>query len=62
MPVTFAKHFCKTIFFLFFIVFFLFLVDSRQIDINAKIPEETMQGLKDLGLFGQQIPVEYGMS
>lgn len=55
MPVTFAKHFCKTI-------FFFFLVDSRQIDINAKIPEETMQGLKDLGLFGQQIPVEYGMS
>ncbi|PVD25321.1 hypothetical protein C0Q70_15821 [Pomacea canaliculata] len=37
-----------------------FTVDSRQIDINAKIPEETMQGLKDLGLFGQQIPVEYG--
>lgn len=35
-------------------------VDSKQIDINAKIDEATLQGLKDLGLFGQQIPEEYG--
>ena len=35
-------------------------VDSKTIDHNAKIDEKTMQGLKDLGLFGQQIPLEYG--
>ncbi|PIK49010.1 putative acyl-CoA dehydrogenase family member 9, mitochondrial [Apostichopus japonicus] len=35
-------------------------VDSKQIDIDAKIDAETLQGLKDLGLFGQQIPEEYG--
>ena len=35
-------------------------VDSKKIDIESKIPKETMDGLKSLGLFGQQIPVEYG--
>ncbi|XP_076325006.1 complex I assembly factor ACAD9, mitochondrial-like isoform X1 [Tachypleus tridentatus] len=35
-------------------------VDSKKIDIEAVIPEEILQGLKDMGLFGQQIPVEYG--
>ncbi|KAK7102634.1 complex I assembly factor ACAD9, mitochondrial-like [Littorina saxatilis] len=40
--------------------FFTESVDSRAIDVEAKIPEETLQGLKELGLFGQQIPQEYG--
>uniref|UniRef100_A0A8C0VSB3 Acyl-CoA dehydrogenase family member 9 n=1 Tax=Cyanistes caeruleus TaxID=156563 RepID=A0A8C0VSB3_CYACU len=35
-------------------------VDSKKIDQDAKIPSETLQGLKDLGLFGMQIPEEYG--
>lgn len=35
-------------------------VDSKSIDVNAKIPDEVLQSLKDLGLFGQQIPEEYG--
>ncbi|XP_032893102.1 complex I assembly factor ACAD9, mitochondrial isoform X1 [Amblyraja radiata] len=35
-------------------------VDSKKIDLDAKIPTETMKGLKELGLFGQQIPEEYG--
>ncbi|NWR77223.1 ACAD9 dehydrogenase, partial [Centropus unirufus] len=35
-------------------------VDSKKIDRDAKIPPETLQGLKDLGLFGMQIPEEYG--
>uniref|UniRef100_A0A8C5X386 Complex I assembly factor ACAD9, mitochondrial n=1 Tax=Malurus cyaneus samueli TaxID=2593467 RepID=A0A8C5X386_9PASS len=35
-------------------------VDSKKIDQEAKIPPETLQGLKDLGLFGMQIPEEYG--
>ncbi|XP_072136459.1 complex I assembly factor ACAD9, mitochondrial [Mobula birostris] len=35
-------------------------VDSKNIDLDAKIPSETMKGLKELGLFGQQIPEEYG--
>ncbi|CAI9553292.1 unnamed protein product, partial [Staurois parvus] len=40
--------------------FFSEEVDSKAIDQNAKIPPETMKGLKDLGLFGMQIPEEYG--
>ena len=40
--------------------FFKESVDSKKIDIDAKIPKETLDGLKELGLFGQQIPVEYG--
>ncbi|XP_053324580.1 complex I assembly factor ACAD9, mitochondrial [Spea bombifrons] len=35
-------------------------VDSKKIDENAKIPPETLEGLKNLGLFGIQIPEEYG--
>ena len=42
-------------------LFYAFLsVDSKAIDVNARIDEQTMQQLKDLGLFGQQIPQEYG--
>ncbi|XP_056380189.1 complex I assembly factor ACAD9, mitochondrial [Hyla sarda] len=40
--------------------FFSEEVDSKAIDENAKIPPETLKGLKDLGLFGMQIPEEYG--
>lgn len=35
-------------------------MDSARIDREAKIPEETVQGLKELGLYGQQVPQEYG--
>lgn len=35
-------------------------VDSKQIDIDGKIPDEILQHLGELGLFGMQIPVEYG--
>uniref|UniRef100_A0A8C6TRF7 Acyl-CoA dehydrogenase family, member 9 n=1 Tax=Neogobius melanostomus TaxID=47308 RepID=A0A8C6TRF7_9GOBI len=35
-------------------------VDSAKIDREAKIPPETLSGLKELGLFGMQIPEEYG--
>lgn len=35
-------------------------VDSRKIDETGKIPPEVLQGLKDLGLYGQQVPQEYG--
>nr|XP_033782043.1 complex I assembly factor ACAD9, mitochondrial [Geotrypetes seraphini] len=35
-------------------------VDSKKIDHDAKIPPETLEGLKSLGLFGMQIPEEYG--
>ncbi|XP_041945744.1 complex I assembly factor ACAD9, mitochondrial isoform X2 [Alosa sapidissima] len=35
-------------------------VDSKTIDHEAKIPPETLNGLKELGLFGIQIPEEYG--
>lgn len=40
--------------------FFNEQVDGTKIDREAKIPPETLQGLKDLGLYGQQIPEEYG--
>uniref|UniRef100_A0A7M4FN92 Acyl-CoA dehydrogenase family member 9 n=1 Tax=Crocodylus porosus TaxID=8502 RepID=A0A7M4FN92_CROPO len=40
--------------------FFLEEVDSKRIDQEAKIPPETLRGLKNLGLFGTQIPEEYG--
>lgn len=40
--------------------FFSEEVDSKAIDENAKIPPETLKGLKDLGLFGIQIPEEFG--
>ncbi len=36
------------------------MVDPVQIDRDAKIPDEVMQGLKELGFFGLSIPEEYG--
>ncbi|ESO91377.1 hypothetical protein LOTGIDRAFT_182642 [Lottia gigantea] len=35
-------------------------VDSKAIDENAKIPDKVLEVLKEIGMFGQQIPVEYG--
>lgn len=35
-------------------------VDSRKIDQEGKIPDETLEKLKSLGLFGMQVPEEYG--
>uniref|UniRef100_A0A0D9R8F2 Complex I assembly factor ACAD9, mitochondrial n=1 Tax=Chlorocebus sabaeus TaxID=60711 RepID=A0A0D9R8F2_CHLSB len=35
-------------------------VDSRKIDQEGKIPDETLEKLKSLGLFGLQVPEEYG--
>ncbi|XP_054883046.1 complex I assembly factor ACAD9, mitochondrial [Poeciliopsis prolifica] len=35
-------------------------VDSAKIDREAKIPAETLNGLKELGLFGIMVPEEYG--
>ena len=35
-------------------------VDSAQIDKSAKIPEDVMDGLRDLGLFGLIVPEQYG--
>ncbi|XP_027051214.1 acyl-CoA dehydrogenase family member 9, mitochondrial-like [Pocillopora damicornis] len=40
--------------------YFVEKVDSAHIDKTAKIPEEVMGGLKELGLFGLLIPEEYG--
>ncbi|KAM9859727.1 complex I assembly factor ACAD9, mitochondrial [Aulostomus maculatus] len=40
--------------------FFSEEVDSAKIDQEARIPPETLNGLKELGLFGIQIPEEYG--
>ncbi|XP_037658862.1 complex I assembly factor ACAD9, mitochondrial isoform X2 [Choloepus didactylus] len=40
--------------------FFTEEVDSRKIDQEGKIPEETLEKLKNLGLFGLQVPEEYG--
>uniref|UniRef100_A0A8C1T604 Complex I assembly factor ACAD9, mitochondrial n=1 Tax=Cyprinus carpio TaxID=7962 RepID=A0A8C1T604_CYPCA len=42
------------------ISFCIFLFDSVKIDHEAVIPPETLNGLKELGLFGIQIPEEYG--
>jgi acyl-CoA dehydrogenase family protein 9 len=35
-------------------------IDSAKIDQNHEIPAGVLQGLKDLGLFGMQIPTEHG--
>ncbi|XP_070704741.1 complex I assembly factor ACAD9, mitochondrial [Pempheris klunzingeri] len=35
-------------------------VDSARIDREARIPPETLNGLKELGLFGIMVPEEYG--
>ncbi|XP_003410003.2 complex I assembly factor ACAD9, mitochondrial isoform X1 [Loxodonta africana] len=40
--------------------FFTEEVDSQKIDREGKIPEETLEKLKSLGLFGMQVPEEYG--
>uniref|UniRef100_A0A671WCQ5 Acyl-CoA dehydrogenase family, member 9 n=1 Tax=Sparus aurata TaxID=8175 RepID=A0A671WCQ5_SPAAU len=36
------------------------MFDSAKIDREAKIPPETLNGLKELGLFGIMVPEEYG--
>ena len=41
-------------------VYILTTVDSADIDKKAKIPEDVMGGLRDLGLFGLLIPEKYG--
>uniref|UniRef100_A0A672GZ42 Acyl-CoA dehydrogenase family, member 9 n=1 Tax=Salarias fasciatus TaxID=181472 RepID=A0A672GZ42_SALFA len=40
--------------------FFTEEVDSARIDQEARIPPETLNGLKELGLFGIMVPEEYG--
>ncbi|XP_039104580.1 complex I assembly factor ACAD9, mitochondrial [Hyaena hyaena] len=40
--------------------FFTEEVDSQRIDREGKIPDETLEKLKSLGLFGMQVPEEYG--
>ena len=35
-------------------------VDAERIEREARIPEETIQGLRDIGAFGIKIPTEYG--
>lgn len=35
-------------------------VDSAKIDREAHIPSETLNGLKELGLFGIMVPEEFG--
>src|SRR3954467_14137955 len=35
-------------------------VDPQQIEADAKIPDDVIQGLKDLGALGMKIPAEYG--
>jgi len=35
-------------------------IDGAAVDRDCKIPDEVMQTIKDFGLFGQQIPQEYG--
>ncbi|XP_037588533.1 complex I assembly factor ACAD9, mitochondrial-like [Cebus imitator] len=42
--------------------FFTEEVDCRKIDQEGKIPDETLEKLKSLGLFGLQVPEEYGKS
>jgi acyl-CoA dehydrogenase family protein 9 len=39
---------------------FSVIVDSKKIDVTGQIPEQTLDQLKDFGLFGQQIPEKYG--
>ena len=35
-------------------------MDSTSIDRDAKIPDDVLDTMKSLGLFGLQIPEEYG--
>jgi len=39
---------------------FVSVVDSQAIDREATIPDDVLQQLKDLGMFGLQIPQDYG--
>src|SRR3954464_1957193 len=41
-------------------VFLTERVDRQQIERQAKIPEDVIQGLKDLGALGMKIPEQYG--
>src|SRR5918997_2504893 len=41
-------------------VFLTERVDRQRIEREAKIPEDVIQGLKDLGALGMKIPEEYG--
>jgi len=41
---------------------FLVVVDSEAIDRDATVPDDVFQQLKDFGMFGLQIPQEYGTS
>ena len=41
------------------ITVYVISVDSAKIDREATIPKEVLDGLKELGLFGLQIPEEY---
>uniref|UniRef100_A0A8D2CTR0 Complex I assembly factor ACAD9, mitochondrial n=1 Tax=Sciurus vulgaris TaxID=55149 RepID=A0A8D2CTR0_SCIVU len=40
--------------------FFAEEVDSRKIDREGRIPDDTLEKLKSLGLFGMQVPEEHG--
>ena len=40
--------------------FFEHDVNSSKIDLEGVIPDDTMAGLKEMGLFGLQIPEEHG--
>lgn len=35
-------------------------MDSKKIDAEGKIPDKVLKGLAELGLFGQQVPMEFG--
>lgn len=41
--------------------FIVGLVDSSRIDKEANIPNDVLETMKQLGLFGLQIPEEYGL-
>lgn len=43
----------------FYIISF-FSVNSNYIDESGKIPEDLIQDLKDMGLFGRMMPKKYG--
>lgn len=46
---------------LYFEIFLIVIsVDSAKIDREAHIPPETLDGLKELGLFGIMVPEEFG--
>jgi len=40
--------------------FFETSVDSARMDVEERIPEDVMVGMKQLGLFGMTVPTEYG--